>query len=310
MKFSQSPGSILMIRPASFGLNPETAASNAFQADKLDEEESIVRERAKKEFDEVLVQLQRNDILVHVVKDNHEPKKTDAVFPNNWVSFQPDGKIIIYPMMSKARRIERRDDIIKEIQSQYAVSEVIDLTSFVKTNKFLEGTGSLVFDHANRKVYACRSPRTHEDVLNKLMGLLNYEVIIFDAVDENQVPIYHTNVLMSIGTNFAVICLDSIQKEADSERVLGSFGKTGHKVVAISYQQMKSFAGNMIEVVNKHGYLKVLLSDTAFESLLPGQINWITAFADMIPLSIPTIEKYGGGSVRCMVAGIHLPPKG
>jgi hypothetical protein len=297
-----------MIRPAAFGFNPETAVSNSFQ--KMDSETpSDILKRAQIEFDTMVELLVAHDINVHVIEDTAVPKKPDAIFPNNWISFQPDGVIILYPMHAVNRRSERRADVVEWAQSRFLVKDVVDESPMEAQQRFLEGTGSLIFDHVNKIAYACRSPRTDEALTKDLCGRLGYEPVVFDAVDEKGIPIYHTNVMMCVGTKFAIICLDSIKSEADQDLVLDRFVKTGHKVVAISYSQMESFAGNMIEVEDRDGQLNVLLSQTAFDSLLPGQIDAITKSAELIPISIPTIERYGGGSVRCMVAGIHLNPK-
>lgn len=294
-----------MIRPAAFGFNPQTAASNAFQA----EAEADVHHKALAEFDRMVDLLESHDINVHVIDDTPTPLKPDVLFPNNWISFHDDGKIILYPMLAENRRLERRRDIVDQLRKDYNIKEIIDFSGAEQDNQFLEGTGSIVFDYNNAIAYACRSPRTNETLVHKLCELLSYRPVLFDAVDENGIPIYHTNVMMCIGTKFAIVCLDAIRSEADQDLILDSFERTAHKVVAISYQQMKAFAGNMIEVRNRNGEPFVLLSDLAFNSLLPGQVDAITRHAEMLPIPIETIEKVGGGSVRCMVAGIYLPAR-
>jgi len=211
---------------------------------------------------------------------------------------------VLYPMMAENRRLERLNPVMESIRSKFSIQRVLDLTDREKYNQYLEGTGSVVFDYWNKIAYACHSDRTNESVLQDLCQDLGYRAIVFDAVDETGRPIYHTNVLMCVGTRFAVVCLDAIKSEEDQESLLNSFSQTQHQVVAISYDQLRSFAGNMLEVLSMSGESTVLLSERAFQSLLPGQINAISKHADMIPLSIPTIEQYGGGSVRCMVAGI------
>lgn len=301
----QAPSSVLMIRPAAFGFNPETAGSNAFQ--KQDAEvPSQILSNARQEFDRMVELLEAHDINVLVKEDTAVPEKPDAIFPNNWISFQPDGKIVLYPMHAVNRRLERRADIVEWIKERFKVSQVLDESSAEEQHRYLEGTGSLIFDHVNKIAYACRSPRTEEDLVKKVCNQIGYEPVVFDAVDDYGIPIYHTNVMMCVGTRFAIVCLDAIKSEKDQDLVLDHFEKTSHKVIAISYSQMASFAGNMIEVEDRSGQPNVLLSQSAFDSLLPGQIDAITKFAELIPISIPTIERYGGGSVRCMVAGIHL----
>ena len=307
MKFSQLPHSVLMIRPASFAYNPETAGSNAFQRNDIQPMEAVST-AAVSEFDKMVDLLRSHDIEVIAIDDNPKLTRPDAVFPNNWVSFHEDGSAILYPMMAANRRLERREDIIDLLKENFQIRNVIDLSTFEKQNIFLEGPGSVIFDHVNRKIYACLSPRTHEALVTKLSELLSYKPIVFRALDENKTDIYHTNVMMSIGNGFAVICLDAIPEE-DQGKVLESFSDDGIKVIAISYQQMHAFAGNMLTVKTKSGDAVLLMSETAFKSLIPGQINEMSKYAEILPIRIDTIEKYGGGSVRCMVAGIHLPRK-
>lgn len=304
----QAPSSIFLVRPASFGYNPETAASNAFQQPAGEMQEAI-GQRAVDEFNRMVDLLQAHDIDVQVFDDTAFPPKPDAQFPNNWISLHGDGTVVLYPMMAHNRRNERRTDVINWLRANFMVHSVLDFSDQEAANRFLEGTGSLVFDYENKIAYACRSPRTNEELAGAVCGKLGFAPLVFDAHDEHGVPVYHTNVLMCVGSKFAVICLDAIRQEADQERILSRFTSTGHKVVAISYAQMRAFAGNMIEVRNRSNHPHVLLSEQAYHALLPGQLNAITRFAELIPIAIPTIEKYGGGSVRCMVAGNFLPPR-
>ena len=308
MKFSQAPSAVLMVRPKSFGFNPQTAETNAFQNNVTDDAESISA-KAIAEFTIMVDLLRSNDIEVLVVEDTGQPQKPDAIFPNNWISFHHDGTVVLYPMLAENRRSERTNPVVDTVKRNYSVSKTIDLTLFETQNKFLEGTGSIVFDYVNKIAYASRSARTNEHVLRDVSNKLGFTSIVFDAVDELGREIYHTNVLMCIGTDFVVICLDAIQQEDDQEKLLESFSTTGHKVIAISFEQMKLFAGNMMEVKAKSGESFVLLSQKAFHSLLPGQLDALSRFVEPIPVSIPTIETYGGGSVRCMVAGIFNPER-
>jgi hypothetical protein len=302
MKFQQQPHSVLMVRPKSFGFNPETAASNAFQS-KGEEDMKIVLG----EFDKMVDLLRAHEISVHVIEDTPEPVKPDAIFPNNWLSLHQDGAAVLYPMMARNRRLERRMDIIEGLKDVFQIHKLIDISKEENHERFLEGTGSIIFDHVNRFAYACRSPRTNESILNELCEKIGYKPIVFDAVDETRKPIYHTNVMMSVCEKFAIVCLDAIQNDADQEKVLENFNNTNRKVISISYDQMKSFAGNVLEVKSQSGENFLLISETALKSLLPGQVNAITQFSEVLPISIPTVEKIGGGGVRCMVAGIHLP---
>lgn len=308
MKSSQAPSAVLMIRPKSFGFNSQTAATNAFQSS-ANSDEITISTIAVQEFDTMVDVLRSNDIEVVVVEDTAEPQKPDAIFPNNWISFHHDGSIVLYPMLAENRRAERNISVLKELESFYTIRQMIDLTSFEKENKFLEGTGSIVFDYVNKIAYASRSARTDEDVLKSVCEKLGFKPLVFNAVDEAGQDIYHTNVLMCVGSKFAIVCLDAIQQEDDQEKLLDSFSASGHKVIAISYDQMKLFAGNMMEVLSKSGEPFVLLSEKALLSLLPGQLDALSKFAEPVALKIPTIEHYGGGSVRCMVAGIFNPER-
>jgi hypothetical protein len=306
MKFSQAPSAILMVRPAAFGFNTQTASSNAFQDSNLDPQVDISR-MALAEFDRMVDTLRAHDVEVIVISDTALPEKPDAVFPNNWISFHSNGQVCLYPMLAPNRRLERMLPVLDAVKEKFEINTIADFTVHEKEDRFLEGTGSVVFDYQHKIAYACRSSRTHEEVLGEVCQALGFRTIIFDAVDEAGQPIYHTNVLMCVGKHFAVLCLDAIKREEDQETLLSLMAETNHQVVAISYPQLRAFAGNMIEVVTQSGEPLVLLSESAFTSLLPGQIQAINKHAEMLPLSIQTIEKYGGGSVRCMVAGIFCP---
>lgn len=306
MKFTQQPHALMMVRPASFGANSQTSSTNAFQQNP-DRQTADATARSLAEFDRMVGVLSAHEISVHVFDDTRSPVKPDAVFPNNWISFHEDGTVVLYPMMAENRRPERRTDLVDRLKRDFVVTRVVDLSEAEKQGIYLEGTGSVVFDHASRTAYACRSPRTHDTLVERLCGELNYKPVIFNAVDENNIPVYHTNVMMCVGAKFAVVCLDAVRDEKDQDVLLESFSDSGKKVIAISFAQMRAFAGNMIEVLTQDHEPVVLLSETAFQSLLPGQVNAISQFAEMLPLQVSTIESLGGGSVRCMVAGIHLP---
>jgi hypothetical protein len=308
MNLKQAPSSIFLVRPSTFGFNEQTALTNSFQ---ISDTNDLLRisETARKEFDGMVRALADVGIEVLVFDDTPTPPKPDAVFPNNWVSIHADGTLVLYPMLTPNRRVERRADIVSQLQNRFAISQTMSFADEENKARIVEGTGSLVFDYVNSVAYAARSARTDESLLREICDKLSFKPLVFDAVDESGKPIYHTNVLMCVGSKFATLCLDAIRKEDDQEWVLESLSTTHHRVIAISYAQMKCFAGNMIEVNNQKGEPYVLLSKTAFESLLPGQIDAITRHADLLPLSIPTIEKYGGGSVRCMVAGIFASKK-
>lgn len=305
MNFQQQPDALLMIRPASFGFNHQTAASNAFQRIDPTEPEAISRQ-ALEEFERMVDMLLAHEIDVRVFDDTADVAKPDAVFPNNWISFHEDGTVILYPLLAENRRTERRMDIPESLKKDFIVNRVIDLSAKEQEGKFLEGTGSLVFDHIGRVVYACRSPRTDESLVLYLADLLGYRPIIFHATDARGKPVYHTNVMMSVGEKFALVCLDSIAADADQDAVLESLGSTGRRIIAISFEQMELFAGNVLDVKNLHGEPIVLISSKALQSLLRGQRDALAEHAELLPIHVDTIERIGGGSVRCMVAGIHL----
>jgi hypothetical protein len=300
MKFQQQPHTLLMIRPKAFGFNEQTESSNAFQ-------QKIKADYALTEFDRMVTLLDSHEVSVMVLDDTNDPIKPDAVFPNNWISMHENGLLILYPMMAENRRPERRNDVVDEIKKRFEVTTILDLSSEEINGNFLEGTGSIVFDHPHKIAYACRSPRTNETLIRFVCSKLSYTPIVFDAFDSNQKPIYHTNVLMAVADKFALLCLDAIRDDDDQEKLLDSFVRTGKKVIAISLAQMSAFAGNALEVTSRSGERYLLISKTALDALLPGQINAITQYVELLPVPIPTIEKVGGGSVRCMVAGIYLP---
>ena len=306
----QTSSVILMVRPANFGFNPETAENNFYQQ-KDQRSADEIRDLARKEFDGFVALLRDQGVEVIVIEDSETPIKTDAVFPNNWFSTHPDGKLILYPMYSPNRRLERRKDIIEQlINLGYGVGEILDLSFFEESEQYMEGTGSMVIDHLSKTIYACYSQRTHPVPLDYVAKLLGYKVVGFDATQEigGQVsPIYHTNVMMHIGTDLAVVCLDSIPKASEKQLVQESLTKAGKKVIPITAKQKFHFAGNMLEVSNSGGEKFTVMSQTAYDSLNVGQIQQIEKYTTIISPSIPTIEKLGGGSARCMMAEIFLP---
>ncbi len=302
----QVPDAVMMIRPSSFGFNDQTAGSNAFQSG-ADQEIELIRDKAKKEFDGLVTALENASVKVYVFDDFPEKNMPDAVFPNNWISFHPDGSVILYPMMAPNRRKERRLDIPEVLRRHYHVERIIDLTGHETKNRFLEGTGSVVFDHVNKTAYANRSSRTDEDLLNRLCDVIAYEPCVFDAFDKTGKEIYHTNVMMTIGEGFSVICTEAMP-EKDRFRVTGLLAETGHEIVEISHDQMEHFAGNMIQLKGR-GKNFLVMSRTAHNILNPEQRSVLEKFSGLLYVPLKTIETYGGGSARCMIAGIHLPRK-
>jgi hypothetical protein len=261
----QSTSNLLMIRPVSFGFNEQTADSNAFQTRSADQQ--TVQAKALAEFDGLVNTLIDNDVNVTVIDDTAQPNTPDSIFPNNWVSFHADGEVFLYPMQAENRRLERREDIITELEDNFRIKHVIDLSHFEHEGKFLEGTGGMVLDREHKITYVCASPRTDEQVLAAFCKQTDYKAVSFNAFDQNGLAIYHTNVLMCIGTNFATICLDSIQNTIEKEQVINSLKLTGKEIINISLDQMNHFAGNMLEVKNSKDDTLIVMSQSAYQSL-------------------------------------------
>ena len=304
----QLADAVLMIRPVRFESNPQTAESNRFQG-KTAKSEDEQQAQAAREFDGLAAALRHAGIDVIVVEDTPEPHTPDSIFPNNWVSFHADGRVVLYPMEAENRRTERRLDVVETIDSRYGyqVNEVVDLSGHEAVGHFLEGTGSMVLDRCNRIAYACLSSRTQLDPLGDFAQRMDYEVVAFDAVDRLGVPIYHTNVLMNIGEQLAVICDAAIPREDQRAAVLQRLRDTGHEVLSLSYEQLEAFAGNMLELKTLNGERVVAMSQQAFDSLEDAQVQKLQANGRIVAAPISTIEASAGGSVRCMLAEIHLP---
>ena len=297
-----------MIRPLRFESNPMTAESNRFQG-KLEMSPDAQNAAAQREFDGLVATLRDVGIDVVVVDDTLDPHTPDSVFPNNWVSFHADGRVVLYPMEAQNRRTERRMDIIEQVDTDlgYLVSEVVDLSGHEQTGHFLEGTGSMVLDRANHVAYACLSSRTQLDPLGDFAQRMDYEVVAFDAVDRDGIPIYHTNVLMNIGEEIVVVCDEAIARDEQRVAVMQRLRETGHEVISLSYDQLEAFAGNMLEMRSTDGARIVAMSQQAHDSLGRDQIERLQQNGSVVTAAIDTIENSAGGSVRCMLAEIHLP---
>jgi hypothetical protein len=304
---AQSTDSVLMIRPGRFYPNPETVADNAFQCN-ADRDSAVLTLMARKEFNAAVQTLLAAGVNVHVFEDTAEPEKPDAVFPNNWVSTHHDGRIALFPMYSKLRRRERRQDIVEELRKQYQVTDVIDYSPFQDEGRYLEGTGSLVFDHVHKIAYVSLSNRSNPKMIQRFADDFSYEPVIFTSIGSNGQPIYHTNVMMCIGTEFAMVGLETIPNKAEQQEVRARLEKTGKEVVELSADQIANFAGNAIELQNKSGDKLLVLSSRAARALTQQQHKTLSRYARLLPLELPTIEL-GGGSARCMIATIHLPPR-
>ncbi|HZF14832.1 MAG TPA: arginine deiminase-related protein [Steroidobacteraceae bacterium] len=304
---AQCADKVLVIRPAAFGANPETAASNSFQAPEPVATRHLVNRAALEEFAGLTRRLQGAGIDAIAADDTPTPVKPDAVFPNNWFSTHADGTVVLYPMMAPSRRPERRPELLEAIakERQLVISRVVDLSSFEAQGKFLEGTGSLVLDRVNRIVYACLSPRTDRDVLGEFSVQTGCEVIAFRATDNNGLAIYHTNVMLSIGTEFAIVCSECIE-DASRARVLSSLRATRASIIEVSRAQMGLFACNLLEVSTAGDERAVLMSSTAARAVRLDEAP-PPGVDQVVVVDIPTIERYGGGSLRCMLGEIFLP---
>lgn len=299
---------VLMVRPVKFQSNPMTAESNLFQGRSTatpDEQQTA----AVGEFDTLVAALREAGISVIVTDDLPEPHTPDSIFPNNWVSFHSDGRVVLYPMEAPNRRTERRTEVIERLDTEFGfhVSEIVDLTAHERDLHYLEGTGSMVLDRANHIAYACLSTRTQLDPLGDFAQRMDYDVAAFDAVDRGGTPIYHTNVLMNIGESLAVICDVAIPDDNQRNAVLARLKDSGHEVVSLSYDQLDAFAGNMLELRSNNGERIVAMSSQAHASLTEAQLTILKANGQILSSSIDNIEMSAGGSVRCMLAEVHLP---
>jgi hypothetical protein len=302
----------LMVRPASFGYNPETAETNKFQRQPSGAAGGDGAD-ARRELDGFAGALIAEGVQVCVVEDTAEPPKPDAVFPNNWVSFHEDGTVVLYPMQAESRRRERRREIIDEVADRtgFKVSRVLDLTSHEAHGRYLEGTGSLVLDHVERTAYACLSPRTDPKVLGEWVREMGYEPIVFTAVDRAGVAVYHTNVVMCIGEKAVIVGTEAIAA-VDRERVIDRLRATGRELIELGHAEIERFAGNMLELGTWDealgDYRVLVMSETARCALSAGAFARLSACTDeVLAVPVPTIERLGGGSVRCMLAEVFLP---
>lgn len=300
----QAPTAGVMIRPHHFTSNPETAADNAFQFVPSELAPEVVAAQARDEFNVAVEKLSAEGVKIHVFEDFGEHETPDSVFPNNWFSTHHGGRVAVYPMYSPSRRRERRQDVIEMLKSDYRVQEVVDYSGLEYDKLFLEGTGAMVFDHLERMAYVGRSNRADPVILERFCTTFGYEPMAFDTSDHNGKPIYHTNVIMSIATEYALICLDIISDPQRRKEIEERLTNSGRTVINLSREQVNEFAGNALEMTGKNNRV-LALSERAAASLKKDQIKVIEKSAKLLPLHIPTIEL-AGGSVRCMIAGIHL----
>ena len=298
-----------MIRPVRFRMNEQTAVNNYFQ-EKIDTENQQINHQAQQEFDTFVQKLRLVGVKVIVVDDIYEQNTPDSVFPNNWISFHQNGNVALYPMFAENRRRERREDILDKIEAEgFLIENVYDYTSAEEENIFLEGTGVMVLDRVNRKAYCALSPRADEDLFIEFCEDFEYTPIIFHAyqqVDDKQALIYHTNVMMAVGDTFAVICADSITDKKERKNVLAHLKDDKKDIIYITTQQMEHFAGNMLQVQGDNSTYLVM-SDAAYQSLTPAQINQLEQHTKILHTNLTTIETCGGGSARCMLAEVFNP---
>lgn len=302
---AQSSSTVMLVRPSCFGFHPEAAASNAFAASAADGD---IATAASAEFDRLAQALDRAGVKVLTLNDTADPAKPDAVFPNNWISFHGDGTIVVYPMATAARRLERNVDGLKALLASegFEIRRVIDLSFHERHGHFLEGTGSLILDRPQRRAYASRSVRTDPQVIADFDDRLDYSTLIFDAHDHSRRPIYHTNVLLSLGSRFAVLCSEVVSEEY-RQLLIDEIEASSRSVIEVDYEQLRHFACNVIELKGRGGDPVIALSAAARRSFSAEQLNRLESFGWLVDADIPTIEAVGGGSVRCMIADVHLP---
>ncbi|RSK34015.1 citrulline utilization hydrolase CtlX [Hymenobacter metallilatus] len=303
----QSTHTVFLVRPTRFTFNTETAHSNHFQGFIAGLDDDTIQARAFAEFDAMVARLRERGVRVLVFEDTPEPHTPDAVFPNNWGTFHPDGRVLLYPMCAPNRRAERRPDILAQLAQQFRIREVVDLSVHEQEERFLEGTGSIIFDHIHRIAYAGLSARTNQVLFEQVCARLGYKPVAFRAYDAQNQEIYHTNVMMCVGAEFAVLCLESIRNEAERAAVVASLTSTGHTIISISLAQVSRFAGNLLTLRTAQGTGLLVLSQSAYDAFTPAQRHHLSLYAELLPCAIPTIETIGGGSARCMLAEVFLP---
>lgn len=304
----QTTNTVLMVEPIAFGYNAETAENNYFQ---VEQKETDIQQKALSEFKNFVEKLQAKGINVITVKDTIDPHTPDSIFPNNWVSFHQDGKVVLYPMFASNRRVERREDIIDTIKNEgFSVSEIDDWSLPEVQGHYLEGTGSMIFDHDYKIAYGSVSLRLDENLFKEFCEKYGFQPVVFHSyqtVENERLPIYHTNVMMCVADQFVVICLDCIDDELEREKVQEVIKSTNKEIIEISEDQLQQFAGNMLQVQNDQGEKFLVMSETAYKSLNSEQVSNIEKYCEIIHADLNTIEVNGGGSARCMLAEVFLP---
>ena len=306
----QTASTVLMVEPIAFGYNAQTAENNYFQVEQKDAD---IQTKALEEFNNFADKLKSKGINVISVKDTLEPHSPDSIFPNNWVSFHNDGKVVLYPMFAPNRRVERRTDILETLKDKgFEITEIYDLSHFENQQKFLEGTGSMIFDHDHNIAYGSVSLRLDEELFLQFCTKFGFRPVVFHSYQNaggERLPIYHTNVMMCVADKFVVICLECIDDELEREKVQEVIKSTQKEIIEISEDQMQQFAGNMLQVQNEAGEKFLVMSESAYRSLTAQQISAIEKYCEIIYSDLNTIETNGGGSARCMLAEVFLPKK-
>ena len=309
----QNSSDLIMIEPNHFGFNIETAEDNHYQINDDLISEIEIKQKANKEFNELVKKIKEENISVKVFEDEKNIITTDSVFPNNWISLHEEGKVILYPMFSKNRRKERENSFVKSyLNNNYFINQIIDLTDWEKKEKFLEGTGSMIFDRINKICFAAISNRTSSVVLKELCDILHYDLFTFKAnqtYNNNRVPIYHTNVMMSLGEKFVVICLESIDDITEKSKIISLLKKLKKEIIEINEKQVENFAGNLLQVENKKREKFIVMSSKAYNCFSKNQIEKLSKHGKIIHSNLDVIEKIGGGSARCMIAENFLQKK-
>ena len=307
----QTTNTILMIRPANFRMNEQTAVNNYYQQELSGMLPASINAKAQEEFDAFVEKLEAVGVTVVVVEDTKEPNTPDALFPNNWISFHENGDIAIYPMFAENRRLERREDVLEVLEEKgFSIENVIDYSEAEEEGIFLEGTGSMILDRQNRKAYCALSPRADEELFIEFCEDFEFTPVIFEAnqtVDGQREAIYHTNVMMCVAETFAVVCLDSIDDKKEKKNLLKHLKSDKKEVIAISEEQVTQFAGNMLQVRGNNDERYLVMSTSAYESLTNQQLKNLEKHTKIVHSSLQTIETCGGGSARCMMAEVFLP---
>lgn len=313
MHSNQITNHILMIRPVNFRMNEETAVNNFYQKSLANLSANEIQTQALKEFDNFVDKLESKGVAVIVVDDKSFPNTPDSIFPNNWISFHDNGDVGLYPMFAPNRRLERREDILDILEDKgFVIENVIDYSSAETAEIFLEGTGSIVLDRENQNAYCAISPRAEEELFIEFCEDFDYNPIVFSAyqtVGENRALIYHTNVMMTIGKTFAVVCLDCIDDSKERKNLIQHLKESGKEIISITEKQVSQFAGNMLQVKGENNQSFLVMSKNAYQSLNNQQINQLEKHSEIIYSDVNTIETCGGGSVRCMMAEVFLPIK-